>query len=461
MATRLSEPEIELISEKVAEKLEGKLRSIMNELLPCAINTYNDERNNIEEFKREARNFINAHQRTIKTNMKNRKEKFEQFSRSLHLVDLYDECMSKNPPYIPKKFREDRHHVRNERELEKINNKSMASFQCEYDILTIRKSDYKEQLETYQSEIQRFLDQEDIQHSVQNEIKNILNRDIKKDEENITKEWKKKIIGVKKSFVVDKKNLENINRNRFRREGPTTREQNIASTLHTSPQTTGTTTTISNSIPSISSSTNTSQTTTTATTATPTTVSTTIQSNLQTTDQPIQATYSVQPTETTHPTVAEIDRDEILADDTILDESINQQDNDGEMTNIMIQQLANDFNSPFRNGDTRHVPPNDQPQQNQPTRHQKSLPPETMRRQSRARQQSPSPQRPRRTTTTYYRRRSRSPSQRRRPSRYDRSPPTSPPRSRTRRQEEINRRRRIEEEQLQYHVNPRRNNQRY
>ena len=159
MANGLTEPEIEKLSERVAAKLGEKLWSIMKELLPGAINSYDDTRKNLEQVKKDARNFMNTHSRTFKTNMKHRREKFEQFCRSVHLVNLYDECMSEDPPYIPKKFREDRHHVRNERELEKINSKSMASFQCEYDILTIRKADYKEQLESYHTEMQRFLDQ--------------------------------------------------------------------------------------------------------------------------------------------------------------------------------------------------------------------------------------------------------------------------------------------------------------
>ena len=66
----------------------------------------------------------------------------EDSSDSQEKTALYDET----PSYIPKRFREDKYHVRNERELEKIFNKSMANFQCEYDILTIRKVDYKEQL---------------------------------------------------------------------------------------------------------------------------------------------------------------------------------------------------------------------------------------------------------------------------------------------------------------------------
>ena len=139
---------------KLANRLPQLLSEIVKSMMPGAISQYDDERKNAVRNTREAKDFVDSHPNIFKTNLKYRKQKFEQYSRSVHIVNLYDECLVENPPYIPKRFREDKHHVRNERELEKVFNKSMASFQCEYDILTIRKVDYKEQLDTYKEKIQ-------------------------------------------------------------------------------------------------------------------------------------------------------------------------------------------------------------------------------------------------------------------------------------------------------------------
>ena len=86
-----------------------------------------------------------------------RTKKFEQFTRCVHLLALYDECLAENPPYIPKKFRENKLHVRNQREQEIVFNKSMSNLKCEYELLASRKCEFEEKYKDCEAEIQEHL----------------------------------------------------------------------------------------------------------------------------------------------------------------------------------------------------------------------------------------------------------------------------------------------------------------
>ena len=68
--------------------------------------------------------------------------KYDQFARCKHLLSLYGECLQENPPYIPRKFREDKIHVRSQREQENVFNKNMGNLNCEYVLLSSWKVEF-------------------------------------------------------------------------------------------------------------------------------------------------------------------------------------------------------------------------------------------------------------------------------------------------------------------------------
>ena len=134
-----------------------------------------------------------------------RTKKFEQFTRCVHLLTLYDECLAENPPYIPKKFRENKLHVRNQREQEIVFNKSMSNLKCEYELLTSRKCEFEERFKKCDEEIhEHLLKAESINQFVKIEISRMWTSECKGKEENANNDWKKKLEGVKAGFVKDK-----------------------------------------------------------------------------------------------------------------------------------------------------------------------------------------------------------------------------------------------------------------
>ena len=174
MAATLNDTDIERISNRVTEKLlEGlpalikdvikdDVKVAINECLPSVMENMDNERQATSRAKRDARDYMDDHRRSFSNKYKTRKEKYQQYSRCVHIIQLYDECLHETPPYIPKRFREDKYHARNERELEKIWNRSMSNMQCEYDILSIRKVDYRGEIDKFDASLREELQRKDL-----------------------------------------------------------------------------------------------------------------------------------------------------------------------------------------------------------------------------------------------------------------------------------------------------------
>ena len=216
------------VAEKLSEKFSPLIREMVENTIPSAIaefapliNITFKERKEISiRDTEEARNHM--HNSDIFNKIfKLREKKYKQFARCDHLIRLYDESLQETPPYIPRKFREDKLFVRNERELEKVYNRSMANLQCEYDILEIRKSDYKEQYGKMDDEIRQHVDNESLSQSVKQAILDIWTKDCKEVEDAAKKVWKKKLLGVKKAFEEDKEALKKLNSRRFQNNNST------------------------------------------------------------------------------------------------------------------------------------------------------------------------------------------------------------------------------------------------
>ena len=174
MTSPLTDENIELISSKVSEKvlaslpallrdmMKDNITGVVKECLPQILENVRTERETSTQVMNEARSFMRVNRNILNENYRMREKRYEQHTRCHHLMKLYDDCREETPPYIPKKFREDKYFVRNERELEKVFNRSMSNMQCEYDILTIRKDDFKEEFEAADIAVRTFVEQQNI-----------------------------------------------------------------------------------------------------------------------------------------------------------------------------------------------------------------------------------------------------------------------------------------------------------
>ena len=168
-------------------------------------------------MKRDARDYMDNHRRFFTSKHRIRKEKYKQYSRCVHILQLYDGCMQETPPYIPKRFREDKYHIRNERELEKIWNRSMSNMSCKYEILEIRKEDFWEEIEKFDLSLREELDGKELSEAVIDEIMKKWKQHCEEDEVKVDKEWRRKLTGIRKGFASDKEELAKKNQHRFSR----------------------------------------------------------------------------------------------------------------------------------------------------------------------------------------------------------------------------------------------------
>ena len=221
----LNDTDIEAISNKVCEKLlemlpptifpiiqetlpnvfQDTLPNVLQENIPSLAEKITEQQRMSSIAETEANDYINNNYALFDRIFNTRTKKFEQFTRCVHLLTLYDECLAENPPYIPKKFRENKLHVRNQREQEIVFNKSMSNLKCEYELLTSRKCEFEERFKKCDEEIhEHLLKAESINQFVKIEISRMWTSECKGKEENANNDWKKKLEGVKAGFVKDK-----------------------------------------------------------------------------------------------------------------------------------------------------------------------------------------------------------------------------------------------------------------
>ena len=335
MASPLNDTDIERISNKLNEKLMESLPAMlcsmlrddmmkmMKEWLPSIMEIVNNEREVSSQAKTEAQDYMNSHRYDFNIKQKKRASKYEQFSRCVHILELYDGCIGETPVYIPKKFREEKFHARNVREREVIEKRSLANMHCEYDLLSIRREDFKTEYQVLDTDVKKQLEEEQLAPPVIQETLEIYKRECKKEEEKINKEWRRKIAGVKKSFKKDKEERKKLTQNQSQTNGSSngsnTYENQITPVLDLESG-----------------------------------------ENIEEEEEREEAPQHTeednsdnQPVILASPKLTSNDTDDvILVDETILDDDI------GYTTLAMIEDMGNGFEEPhFRDTDTRNIPP--------------------------------------------------------------------------------------------------------
>ena len=220
----INNDDMEQIKNEIITKITEVLPSILMEVFPALIekvlpNIITAVERKTESHistRGEADRFINENPEKFNECIKSRKQAFEQFQRCESLLLLYNECKEEQPPYIPRKFREDKFHVHDEEELDIVNRRSLANLQCQYDLLSKRKRDFVAKVNHQDDLIFQYVEEMDISREVKVEISKIWQNETKEDEIGIKKVWEKKISEMKKAYEKDKEKLEESNRNRFR-----------------------------------------------------------------------------------------------------------------------------------------------------------------------------------------------------------------------------------------------------
>ena len=195
-----------ILKQVIPEVMVGELPKIFVDIM--------EGMSRINEAKKDAQDYMDSNPEKFNIGYKKRKKLFEGYWRCYSLTNLYEECKSSNPVYIPKKFRDDRFFVRDEEELSIINVCFMGKFDSEYHLLKKRQRDFAAAINAEDDIIYDLIEHCNTTDVIKNEIASIWERDVKGDEEKIKEIWVKKIIGMKAAYEKDKKKLEEVNQDR-------------------------------------------------------------------------------------------------------------------------------------------------------------------------------------------------------------------------------------------------------
>ena len=162
-----------------------------------------------ESFNEDQKNELINKNRTKWNYMLDKREKvFYQHHRIEKILELYHDCLEKEPTYIPRKFRQSKIHVKSDEEFKVIENLELQRFNAECELLRIRKDNLTNDLSTIDKEIEKTISSCSTNIRLQSALLNNASEFIKKDISQVKEKWIKKIGSLKKAFQIDEqKNL--------------------------------------------------------------------------------------------------------------------------------------------------------------------------------------------------------------------------------------------------------------
>ena len=86
-----------------------------------------------------------------------REDYYYKYSRSEHLLDLYGQCLQEEPPYIPRKFRNDTYHTMSQQEKNVIAKSNLQRFQTECEILKLRRDHFTQKIIEKDNQLESYI----------------------------------------------------------------------------------------------------------------------------------------------------------------------------------------------------------------------------------------------------------------------------------------------------------------
>ena len=131
-----------------------------------------------------------------------------KYLRCDKLILLYNDCLEIEPMYIPRKFRNDRVHVMNEKEKNIYKKLALEKMKTEMEILTNRREHFRNNLDETDKGLKHFVGSQNIPEVLKKQVLLEWEKDCQKDVTRLEEVWENKIKGMKESFEKDKVSLE-------------------------------------------------------------------------------------------------------------------------------------------------------------------------------------------------------------------------------------------------------------
>ena len=214
----LTKQQQEEIQNIVVEQIKMLLPSIIENMIPLIVsktkeltNIHLERHYNItsdnSNYEKEKRKIIDSQRKDWNISLDKRENLFWKHHRSSRLIELYTDCLNKEEIYIPKKFREDKRHIRDQEESPVIKQLELQRFQAEHEILRIRMKNFELDLSHLDNEVKNSIIESTSNVTLQEHLFQKYQHFCQIDVNRITTIWDKKIESLKKSFQEDENNM--------------------------------------------------------------------------------------------------------------------------------------------------------------------------------------------------------------------------------------------------------------
>ena len=214
----LTESQVNSIKDIVLNSIKEILPNIINEITPTIINSAeklilekvkdtmpatfgNQQSTNIVHLANQFE-FVNSN--FLNNKLKARNDYHYKETRSLQLSKLYDDCLKEESPYVPKVFREERVHTVSTEEEEIYSNLAIQRVRAEIEVLNLRARTNREKIDKIDSDVNTFFTTKMEDQEVIDELEKNWQEKTDHDQQNVMKQWAKKINDEKSIITKDK-----------------------------------------------------------------------------------------------------------------------------------------------------------------------------------------------------------------------------------------------------------------
>ena len=117
---------------------------------------------------------------------------YYKFARHDSLIKLYNECLTMDPIYVPKKFRYDSYHVMSLNILEIIKDMEIKRLQSECKIFESRRDDFAKRCFEIDEEVLEIINNSNVSRKASKQLQDRWNKLINEDIERVNKSWLRK-----------------------------------------------------------------------------------------------------------------------------------------------------------------------------------------------------------------------------------------------------------------------------
>lgn len=199
---------IEEITPVILEKSKSIIEQSAANLFIQARDQENVANNITNNIQQDVENFIYKNQSLWYSKLGKRKDALYKYLRCDKLILLYNDCLEIEPMYIPRKFRNDRVHVMNEKEKNIYKKLALEKMKTEMEILTNRREHFRNNLDETDKGLKHFVGNQNIPEVLKKQVLLEWEKDCQKDVTRLEEVWENKIKGMKESFEKDKVSLE-------------------------------------------------------------------------------------------------------------------------------------------------------------------------------------------------------------------------------------------------------------